>query len=121
MCYLIPQDNLGEESNLQEEEPGVYICITLLAIATQQNIQDVINEEFVDLLFAMKICPVLTVALKELAETVPSLTLKNYIRGGNVLKQLQISFPLVLILLQDCQKLCPMCSVSKHRNSHKFP
>lgn len=81
---LIPQDDL---ESLQRDEPGIYICITLLAIATQQNIQNVLNEQFVDLLFAMKICPVLMVSLKELAETVPSLPLKNYIRGGNVLER----------------------------------
>lgn len=60
-------------------DPGIYVCITLLAIAVQPNIKNDIKE-LIEPMMATEINSTLTIILKELVVTIPEL--KNDITHG---------------------------------------
>ncbi|XP_050539572.1 serine/threonine-protein kinase mTOR [Daktulosphaira vitifoliae] len=68
----LPSKDSSSRKRLSSAEPAVYVCITLLGIAAQNNIKSDLKE-LLEPMLAMGLSPTLTIALKELAVAVPSL------------------------------------------------
>uniref|UniRef100_A0A2H8U2W2 Serine/threonine-protein kinase TOR n=1 Tax=Melanaphis sacchari TaxID=742174 RepID=A0A2H8U2W2_9HEMI len=100
-------------------EPAVYVCITLLGIATQHNIKNDLKE-LLEPMLAMGLSPTLTIAFKELAVAVPAL--KKDISDGllkilsQVLNNRSSSIPLPISVTSSALSLSLMSSVLESQN-----
>lgn len=71
LIFFFSKDGTSKKKSANTE-PALFVCITLLGIAAQNNIKTDLKE-LLEPMLALGLSPTLTIALKELAVAVPSL------------------------------------------------